>query len=191
MKMRGNSPVGRRIAGPLLGALMAAGALVAGLMPGAVSAADPTLTLTFTGEYVTQSCSISGPADHDVTLPKVSTTALDGPGKTAGSTVFTIKAACEGGVANLRVYFSSPMQAANGNLNPEDVAGKKKAGNVQVQLLNADGSAITVGDRAKAGVIPVTSTAPMAIPFAAQYFATGATTAGLVKTSATYVLEVL
>jgi major type 1 subunit fimbrin (pilin) len=153
------------------------------------AATSPTVQINFTGNYVAASCTVAGKADLPVSLPTISTKTLSAAGQTAGSTVFTIPVQCDSGVPYVRVYFESgaTTDTATGNLKLQSVTGS--ASNVQIQLQNIDGTSIKVGDRATMKILPVTTTDSIPIDFVARYYATGATTAGVVQTYVTYVLE--
>ncbi|MGV2293075.1 fimbrial protein [Trinickia sp. YCB016] len=155
------------------------------------AATSPTVQINFTGNYVAASCTMVGDGDQLVNLPTISTRSLNAAGQTAGSTVFQVPVQCDSGVPYVRVYFESgpTTDSTTGNLNLTSVTGGASAGNVQIQLLNIDGTTIKVGDRTTMRILPVTSTAQMPIPFIARYYATGATTAGVVQTYVTYVVE--
>jgi len=182
MKMNMNLLACRGIAMPIRW-LMASGALLGALPAFAV---DPTVSLNFTGTYLTTSCSVSGGTLQTVTLPRISTTALGSAGQTAGSTPFGISVECYGEPRQLRVYFTSTMMR-DGRLDTE--AGAGMAENVQIQLLTPAGTPISVGDRTSMPLVPVAAGVPIVVPFVAQYYATGATSAGNVRTQVLYVLE--
>ncbi|AXK63779.1 pilus assembly protein FimA [Burkholderia sp. IDO3] len=168
--------------------------LIAGalLMPCVVDAqSSPSVRLDFTGNYVASTCEIVGSPDMTVTLPTVSTQSLSTSGATAGDTVFTLTVRCEGGIPNARIYFESGTSTdpASGHLNPQPVPGETSATHVQVKLANADGTPIKVGDRNTMQIVPITSMNPTPVNFIASYYATGKTTAGVVSTFVTYVIE--
>ncbi|TKC89800.1 type 1 fimbrial protein [Trinickia terrae] len=157
----------------------------------AQAATSPSVQINFTGNYVAASCTVAGDANQLVTLPTISTQSLNAAGQTAGSTMFTIPVKCDSGVPYVRVYFESgaTTAATTGNLNLTSVSGKVSAGGVQVQLQNVDGTLIKVGDRSTMKIVTVNTTDSMPISFIARYYATGASTAGVVQTYVTYVLE--
>ncbi len=146
------------------------------LLPLALAMTCPTLafavdgTITINGEITDQTCKINGkdaPADLLVHLPKISTSAIKNKGDVAGATVFTLKltdcpntltgkvqAHFEPGLTtdydsgNLYAYTSSDTKTSPANAIP---TGLTKANNVEIQLANADGSAITIGAPPSAG----------------------------------------
>lgn len=145
----------------------------------------PSVAVTFTGKYVTQSCHHTGSTRQQVTLPTIPTNALTKAGDTAGDTAFTISLACEGGQAPIEVAFIS-FHRTDGRLNS---AGS--AQNVQLQLLRADGTPIIVGDESNRPTFPMSSTGTMSLPFIARYYATGATTPGQVSALVWYFILIL
>ncbi len=124
-------------------------------------------TITIDGEITEQTCKINNvtpPADMLVNLPKISTTALKNKGDVAGATLFEIKLTdCPEALSgNVKAYFepSATVDLTTGNLHAytngdsaatiqtklPDVSSKSKASNVQIQLANADGSTISIGN---------------------------------------------
>ncbi|WP_454767049.1 fimbrial protein [Cupriavidus campinensis] len=182
MRMHLSSP-----AMPRAAKLCRLAAVVGAVLAGAGAfAADPSVTLSFQGNYVIPSCNIAGPADHVVNLPKISTNSLATAGSTAGSTPFTITVQCTGGSAVVGVAFNS-TRARDGRLDVQ--AGAGMAQDVQIQLLNINGSPIAVGNSATVTPVSITSAEVTPISFIARYYATGPTKAGVVQTSAIYVIE--
>jgi len=165
---------------------MGVAAVGAALAGASAFAADPAVSFSFSGNYVAQSCLISGPRDHLIDMPAISTSALTSAGSTAGSTPFTLRVQCDSGVTAVGVAFRGPW-TVDGRLAVPTGAGYAR--NVQVQLLNMNGSPITVGDSSTVTTVPITSTEPTPISFIAQYYATGATQAGRVLTAVIYAIE--
>jgi len=157
----------------------------------ASAATAPTVTLNFTGQYVLNSCAITGGADQTVTLPTVSATALAAATQTAGSTRFSISVNCDSGVTSVRAFFEagSTVDASTGNLIGQAVTGQSTAGNVQIRLLGEDNAPIKIGDRTTMPVKTVGASGNVQLNYIAQYYATGAASAGRVQTQVTYVLE--
>ncbi|OZI71923.1 fimbrial protein [Bordetella genomosp. 12] len=138
------------------------------MMPTPARAVDGTITIN--GEITDQTCKINGkepPADILVKLPKISQSALKAKGDTAGATLFTIsltecpdtlagsvKSHFEPGptldydTGNLYAYQSSQPATTALTAIPS-LSGKTPLENVQIQLANADGSAIKIGDDSK------------------------------------------
>ena len=144
-------------------------------------------TITFNGQLTNATCTITGGGNQTVTLPTLSTATLASTGNTAGDTLFDIKlTGCSAGVATATAYFEA-------GANTDAVTGRLKstgtASNVQIQLLNSNGSLVNVAAPSVAGqgtqAATITSNAGTQ-SFIARYYATGATTAGTVASSVTY-----
>lgn len=156
--------------------------------PLAAHAADGTIT--FNGEVTAQTCTVATPAgaDFTVTLPTVASSALSTAGETAGRTGFSIALAnCPAG--DVATYFEpgATVDNASGRL-----INQGSANNVQVQLLGDNGQPIPV--RASGTAQPNSQWVTVAgdgsanLDYAAEYYATGASTAGDVTTSVNYTL---
>ncbi len=169
----------------------AAAAIFAGAGSAAWAAGNPTVTIKFEGSYNSVTCTIVGGQEKQtIKLPKISTSSLTSPGQTAGSTGFTIPLRCDGAIEAVRIYFQQGATTnANGNLDVETPNDPASAKNVQVQLLNGDGSPIQVGNAATMKTVNLDASTTTLVPFGAQYYATGATRAGLVRTYATFVIQ--
>lgn len=152
-------------------------------------------TLTFTGKITDSTCKISNPGpSFTITLPTVSTTTLSATGNVAGRTPFQLTLT-ECSVTNVTAYFEpgSTVNASNWRLNNQVATGA--AQNVQIQILNSAGTLIQIkaggtdGSQSGSEWVNVTTLSGSAnLIFAAEYYATGATTAGLVSTSVQYTL---
>lgn len=170
-------------------ALMTAVA-VAGLTN--VYAADGTITIN--GLVTDQTCKIVTPAgvDFTVTLPTVSKNTLAAAGDTAGRTPFQINLAnCSAG--KVATYFE-PGPTVNfnsGHLENQDATG---ATNVDVQLLGSNNQPILVKAAGASGAqdnsqwVDVSGTGTADLSYYAEYFAKGASTAGVVTTSVKYTI---
>ncbi|QOY72408.1 fimbrial protein [Pseudomonas sp. OST1909] len=147
-------------------------------------------TINFTGELTAQTCTstVNGTTSvPTVTLPKLSTASLASAGATAGSTNFTIELSkCTGTIATAAAIFE-----AGTGVDPvtKNLVNTGTAKNVQFQLLDSAGKVIRAGDTASQ-VSNTTRTAMSAgtavLPYAVQYVASGASTAGTVVGSVTY-----
>lgn len=148
--------------------LFCLGCLALSAIP-AAHAVDGTITIT--GEITDHTCKINDappPANFIVNLPKISASALKNKGDTAGATVFTlrlsecpdalsgeVKAHFEPGITTdydsgaLHAY--TPVSAVDTSSDTTPLASipsraaAARADNVQIQLANADGSAIKIG----------------------------------------------
>ncbi|WP_049101621.1 fimbrial protein [Klebsiella oxytoca] len=154
-------------------------------------------TITFNGQITDTTCTISvdgGSNDATVKLPTVSTGTLASAGATAGATPFTISLSnCSGTSLNTASTYFEPgtyVDSTTGRLNIDSTAADA-ATNVQVQLLNADRNPIVAGASVANGQndIPVDiSSGSGILNYYAQYYATGASTAGSVTTQVDYTM---
>ncbi len=158
----------------------------------AANAADGTININ--GLVTDKTCDIVTPQGKDltVTLPTVSKQTLAKAGDVAGRTPFTINLAncSEGKVAT---YFEpgTTVDFTSGRLNNQDIAGAK---NVQVQLLGSNNKFVPVlaADKSAAQTnsqwVDVADTGSVDLNYYAEYFATGASSAGKVTTSVQYTI---
>lgn len=155
-------------------------------------AADGTITIN--GAVTDKTCDIVTPAGKDftVTLPTVSKKTLATAGDIAGRTPFQInlKNCSEGKVAT---YFEpgSTVDFSTGRLKNQDANGAK---NVDIQLLGSNNAVIpikaTSANQAQDNSqwVSVTSGAGADLNYYAEYYATGASTAGKVTSSVKYTI---
>ncbi|UTO18231.1 type 1 fimbrial protein [Acinetobacter sp. Z1] len=155
-------------------------------------AADGTITIN--GLVTDKTCDISNPTGKDiiVTLPTVSKQTLANAGDVAGRTPFQInlKNCSEGKVAT---YFEpgATVDFNTGRLLNQNAAGAK---NVNVQLLGSNNLFIPVraagsnGAQENSQWADVTATGTADLNYYAEYYATGASTAGQVNTSVQYTI---
>ena len=155
-------------------------------------AADGTITIN--GLVTDKTCDIVTPAGKDftVTLPTVSKQTLAAAGNVAGRTPFQIKLAncSEGKVAT---YFEpgATVDFNTGRLLNQDATGAK---NVNVQLLGSNNQVIPVlaaganGAQANSQWVDVAKAGSADLNYYAEYYATGASTAGKVTTSVQYTI---
>ncbi|MFW1920540.1 fimbrial protein [Acinetobacter geminorum] len=154
-------------------------------------AADGTITIN--GLVTDKTCDIITPAGKDftVTLPTVSKQTLAAAGDVAGRTPFQINLAncSEGKVAT---YFEpgATVDFNSGRL----INDKGDAKNVQVQLLGSNNNFIPVlavggnGAQANSQWVDVAEGKGADLNYYAEYYATGASTAGTVSTSVQYTI---
>jgi major type 1 subunit fimbrin (pilin) len=153
-------------------------------------AADGTITVT--GNVVANTCRVAGTsgANVAVTLPSVQTISLAADGQTAATTPFQINvSACTPGTKALA--FFEPTTAIDPTTNNLRNLASGGATNVQVRLLNSDLSQILLsGIRGAQSSQQITtdSAGAGALNYFAQYFATGASTAGSVSTNVQYTM---
>lgn len=153
-------------------------------------------TITINGEVTDKTCDIVSGANGnmDVTLPTVSKSALKVAGDTVGRTPFQIKLEnCTAG-ASVATYFEPgpTVDFNSGRLINTDTAG---ATNVNVQLVGDNGNPILVkGVDAATGLqtnsqkVDVSAAGTADLNYYAEYYATGAATAGIVTTSVKYTI---
>ncbi|KUM02566.1 type 1 fimbrial protein [Chromobacterium subtsugae] len=158
-----------------------------GLYSTGAMAADGTITVN--GNVVAQTCTVSGngaSANVTVTLPTVGASALASQGQTAGATPFTIRlSSCPSGLNNAQTRFEvgPNVNSVSGNLL--NAVGKTYASNVEVQLLNNSFTAINLNNNANSQIVSINN-GSATMNYYAQYYATGAATAGSVNSSVQY-----
>lgn len=147
-------------------------------------------TITFTGQIYANTCTINGGSNNfTVSLPSaVSSTQLDAAGKTAGRTAFQIALTNCPAATNVHTFYEpGPTTNGAGRLINTDAAG---ATNVEIQLLNDDATVIKAGfadslqDSKSVGLDANAAT----LSYFAEYYATGASTAGAVTSSVSYTI---
>lgn len=177
---------------------IAAAATIATIALASTGASAADGTITFTGAVTDTTCSIdakaAGAADKNVTLPTVTSGTLASLGATAGTTAasdltFTLSGCSTEAKAVARFENGPNIDQTTGYLVNKAPAG---AANVQVRLLNAAHAPINVvtgenNDIAGNGTAIVSGGADM--KYFAEYYATGAATAGPVNTSVQYTVD--
>lgn len=151
-------------------------------------------TINFTGKVIDQTCEVAaGSQGLTVTLPTVSKTVLNGPGKTAGLTPFNIKlsncSAAANGINSVKLHFepSANINTTTHNLKNTQAAGPQQ---VEIQLVNGDDptQAINLGE-ANQAVHPVQlSAGDVTLKYYAQYYATAQADAGDVASTVNYTI---
>jgi major type 1 subunit fimbrin (pilin) len=135
-------------------------------------------------------CTVA-PLALTVTLPRVSAAALAAPGQSAGATSFRFPLQSCRAVASTpyAVYASWTFSAVPGYPSVIANSAATRAGNVGVQILDANGVPVTSGVSAgsEAGTVDAAG-AVSAQTYVARYFATGAVSPGAVTATATYTL---
>jgi len=161
--------------------------------PVAAHAADGTIN--FTGKITDKTCTISTPGGKDfaVNLPTVSKNTLAVAGAVAGRTPFAINLTkCSAG--NVATYFEpgATVDFNSGRLNNQAAA--NAAGNVQLQLLGANNqflpikAAGTNQAQDNSQWVTVDADGSANLNYAAEYYATAATTPGEVASSVKYTI---
>jgi major type 1 subunit fimbrin (pilin) len=147
-------------------------------------------TITFTGQIYANTCTINGGSNNfTVNLPAaVSSSQLDIAGKTAGRTGFQIALTNCPAATNVHTFYE-PGATTNGagRLINTDGTG---AANVEIQLLNDDATAIKAGfaDSQQNSKSVALSGNAATLSYFAEYYATGAATAGAVTSSVSYTI---
>lgn len=170
-------------------------AVMAGLSLIASAAHATDGTIDFQGRLVAQTCTIDVDGQKaflaTVSLPKVPTGLLTTAGQTAGPTRFTIGLSnCRGTATSAAAFFENgpTVDLVSGNLG--FVPGPGRATNVQLQLVDAsNGRPIRAGDirqLTSTTRLPIDASGNATLPYAVQYYATGAATAGQVLSSVLY-----
>lgn len=147
-------------------------------------------TINFAGQLQTSTCAVSAAsANQTVTLPTLATTNLNAANLTAGSTAFAVSVSgCPVG-AGAPTTFTTYFEA---NSNVDLVTGRLKntgtASNVQLRLSNATGGTIDLSKPTGSQNVTATTLSAGAgtANFFAEYFATGAASAGTVASNITY-----
>jgi major type 1 subunit fimbrin (pilin) len=173
---------------------------IAAAAPIASQAADGTIT--FNGNITSQTCTINGganPADIAVTMPTVSASSLPSAGKTAGVVADSIK------IALTACTKTSSTPATNGfaraffeagptvdSITRRLINSNGTATNVQVGVINQDGSDVAIGAASGAQNtqwIALSNAGAATLVYGSKYVATGAVVQGTVKTTVQYSIE--
>ncbi|ELY3544905.1 type 1 fimbrial protein [Cronobacter turicensis] len=165
----------------------------------ATAQAASTGTITFEGELTATSCDVTVDgqgSDATVTLPTLGINQLEAAGKTAGRTNFLMELAnCEGTLKTVAAYFEAgaSVDPVTGRL--KNATGTDNAKNVSLQL--RDGSSTSYAVIKAGSASQATDTTYIAydatdgsatLPYAVEYYAEDATTAGKVNSSVVYSL---
>ncbi|QKJ85197.1 type 1 fimbrial protein [Paramixta manurensis] len=157
-----------------------------------VAHAAPTGTITFNGELTANTCVVKvngqGPSET-VVLPTISINQLKTSGESAGKTNFSMELSdCSDTATGVAAFFEAGKDVnINGRLNNNLTDGAKL---VSLQLLDGSNgyTAIKAGDQVQnTATASVTVTDGKAtLPYAVQYYAEGATSAGKVVSMVDY-----
>lgn len=145
-------------------------------------------TITFSGQLNNPTCNIAT-SSFTVALPVLSVASLKATaGTTAGDTSFKLDlSGCTAGLTNATAYFEAGATIDTTTKNLKNATGT--AANVQIQLLNSDGTPIDLSGASGAqgvAAAPIVANAATA-KFIARYYATSNTPgAGTVGSSVTY-----
>lgn len=173
--------------------LAVAGGAMAFVAPTAHAIQNPSKdgTITINGLVVANSCVVNangaGSNNATVTLPTVYTTALNATGNKAGKTAFSVAVSgCDANLNNVSAYWSgSNIVPGDGNLK-----NTLATNNVEVQLLNADSSAINLAGAQGSQNSEIVNLAGQGatLNYYAQYYSTAPATPGKVNTSVDFTL---
>ncbi|MGO1070445.1 fimbrial protein [Lysobacter sp. CA199] len=169
-------------------------ALLVAVLAAPMSAYAVDGTIHIEGSVIAPTCVLTNgptPADIRVKLPAVAVSALNESGQTAGRTPFVIRVAdCDATTAQIQTYFEPgpTVNTSTNNLTLE--GGTGNAGNVELQLLNADHSQILLGNPSglQNSQAAAVSGGGADLRYYAQYVATGAATAGAANSSVTFTM---
>lgn len=175
-------------------AIVAALATVFGSM--GMAQAASTGTITFNGELTGTTCDVSvdnQAADATITLPTVGTSQLAAAGATAGNTGFTMALSnCAGTLKTASASFEpgSSVDLVTGRL--KNMTGT--ATNVGLQLRDGSSASQAVIKAGNSNQVTNTSyvdisTGSANLPYAVEYYADGATTAGTVVSNVVYSIQ--
>ncbi|WP_016836372.1 fimbrial protein [Herbaspirillum lusitanum] len=167
--------------------------------PAVSQAADGTIT--FNGTITAQTCTINGGTpSFAVNMPRVPTTALAAAGQTAGVVNDSIRITLTGCSQNgaspaangaVRAFFEGGPTVDATTRRLRNSTGT--ATNVQVGLINQDGTDVAVGAASQnTQYVPLAGAAgsgAATLVYGSKYVATGAATAGTVITSVQYSLD--
>ncbi|EJK9928803.1 type 1 fimbrial protein [Cronobacter sakazakii] len=179
---------------------LALGLSLAAAMGFAVTAqAASTGTITFEGELTATSCDVNVDgqgSDAIITLPTMGINQLDAAGKTAGRTNFVMDLTnCAGTLKTVAAYFEAgaSVDPVTGRL--KNATGADNATKVSLQLRDGSSTSydvIKAGDASqstKTTFVTYDATEGTAtLPYAVEYYAEDATTAGKVNSSVVYSL---
>lgn len=170
--------------------------LLAALGVTSMANAASTGVITFNGELTASTCDVSVDgqgADATVTLGAIGTNQLTAAGQTAGSTNFNMALSnCSGTLTTASAFFEdgATVDAATGRLR--NASGS--ATNVSYQLRDDSSPTRDViqvgnGSQVNNSTFVDVSSGSAVLPYAVEYYAEGATTAGTVVSNVTYSIQ--
>ncbi|MHC1479168.1 fimbrial protein [Frateuria aurantia] len=160
-------------------------------------------TINITGSVTAGTCVVTGSGTGSnksisVSLPPVQTSALTSSGEVAARTPFTINiTGCGSGVTKATTYFEpgATVDVATGNLL---LQGASSATLVEIQLLNGSGSSsggaafspivLGAGQASQNSGTYTLASGSATLHYYAQYYATGASTAGTANSSVQFTM---
>lgn len=160
------------------------------------SQAASTGTITFSGELTSNTCDVTVAgqgADATVVLPTIGTNQLTAATQTAGRTGFNMELSnCAGTLTTASAFFEagSSVDVTTGRLH--NMSGT--ATNVDLQLRDGSNASQAVIQAGNTNQINTTtyvdvSSGSATLPYAVEYYAKGATTAGTVVSNVVYSIQ--
>ncbi|RXV67499.1 type 1 fimbrial protein [Burkholderia stabilis] len=152
-------------------------------------------TVSFSGEVISSTCKIEGQSnDLSVTLPPVSTAALDAVGSVAGRTPFSLSlSGCtvgDGNPVKVGVLFEpgANVDQSTGRLTADTGAGKAEG--VQLNVLDAQQKHIPVGSQSSTNtqMVDIGENGTAKLDYFTEYYAADAVKAGTVTSRVEYSL---
>ncbi|VVP32041.1 Major fimbrial subunit SMF-1 [Pseudomonas fluorescens] len=153
-------------------------------------------TIDFSGELFAQTCTVSvdgqvTPAVATVTLPGVSTSALDTTGRVTGRTSFNIQlTGCSGPALSAISFFEAGPGVDTQTGHVRNLSGT--AANVNMQLLDAANDRTIRAGRSRQlteTTLNTINSGSANMAYAVQYIASGVATPGTVNGSVTYSID--
>lgn len=169
-------------------------AMVAGVCTAINVQAADTGTITFNGLLTASTCTVAVDGQNEnatVTLPTVSTANLSAAGETAGTTAFSMALTdCAGTLETASAFFEAgaSVDGATGRLL--NTGGDATL--VTLQLKDGSNDAVIKAgssEQVTSTTYVDTSSGSAVLPYAVEYFAEDATTAGTVSSSVTYSIQ--
>jgi len=164
------------------------------VLVGSAYASDGTINIT--GSIVGTTCTVTGNdtgSNVKVQLPTIAASNLAAANQVSGTTPFSIGlSGCKNGAANatgaVKAYFETGpnVDLATGRLK---VTGTGTATNVQLELLNDNGSSIKIGDSSTITGTTFDTEGKATLNYRVQYHATGVVVGGSANSSVTYSLN--
>lgn len=167
--------------------------------------AESTGTITFNGELTATTCEVvvdNQAADATIQLPTLGINQLATAGSTAGETSFNMALSnCSGTLKTASAFFENGTtvdtdgrlkNTATDTAASGDTAATTAATNVSLELLDGTtGDVIVAGNQSQTDANSYVSiaTGSAVLPYSVRYYATGATTAGLVGSSVVYSIQ--
>jgi len=140
-----------------------------------------TFTLANSVTILDPACSVNT-TPINVTLPTITTGALNAVGATTGTTAFAIALTCSSGATlDVQLNFAGTASGITGVLTPTSGT----AAGVGVQLLDKNSNPVVFGATTLVG----STSGLTSIPFYARYYRTAGITAGTLTASATFTLS--